>query len=457
MAVSTAGGAETKSTMKNENPSEKKPTGTTAPSRWHRHRFRHKVPSEVTVKGQLRMRSPSGAFVMVGVSVVLVGMTIAVIGYWPYRSRSGGSRPANYNGTDEIKKEVRILPHPILHSEKLKLIGPVIMGIGLFIFICANTMLYENRDMETRLLMQRELCSMSLSLPQDTSQASSYFQRRPTPSTLQANTECVEGCYEVDLSSSGFQSYSSPMKKRTSNCSSKRVQTTTQFLHHKSISPSLSLLSIHSDSGNVISENLVCPVTHGTEPSFSSTTVNTLSLPLIKLNNCLLEKQGISQMIVRDVEGNCVRMPEEEKEEELLRLSCTLQPACNSRATRRNELKDNHVVIDMHSELPSAMSAEICLHPAHTQRIFGSSTQVSNSGHSKSLDLGQPGVLLVAPVSDRKHRSWPRLDHIGIVNYAKLESKGESSDRLLEPMRESTRVESRQLSGKLIMETGSGI
>ncbi|XP_010182671.1 PREDICTED: transmembrane protein 200B, partial [Mesitornis unicolor] len=49
-------------------------------------------------------------------------------------------------------------------SEKLKLIGPVIMGIGLFIFICANTMLYENRDMETRRLMQKGLYSMATAL-----------------------------------------------------------------------------------------------------------------------------------------------------------------------------------------------------------------------------------------------------------------------------------------------------
>ncbi|XP_009988718.1 PREDICTED: transmembrane protein 200B, partial [Tauraco erythrolophus] len=130
------------------------------------------------------------------------------------------------------------------HSEKLKLIGPVIMGIGLFIFICANTMLYENRDMETRRLMQKGLYSMAAALP--------------------------EGTGPVDGA---------------------------------------------------------CP---GTEP----------------------------------------------------------------------------------------VAAELSL-----------DVQLHTSGHSKSLDLGRPGVLLVAPIKDRKNRSWPRLDHVSLVGYAKLESMGESSDR----------------------------
>ncbi|XP_053254516.1 transmembrane protein 200B [Podarcis raffonei] len=452
----TAGGpAEAARAMKNQPPSGNAPaTPVSAPSRWHRRRFRRKAPSEVTVKGQLRMRSTSGAFVMVGVSVVLVGMTIAVIGYWPHRARSGGgSRPGNTSATDEIKKEVKALAHarPLPHSEKLKLIGPVIMGIGLFIFICANTMLYENRDMETRLLMQRELYSMSLRLPQDTSQASSYFQRRPTLSSLQANADCVEGCYEVDLSSSGFQSCSSPAAKWPNAYNSNRLQATTQF--HKSVSPSLSLLSVRSDSGNAVPDNRGLPFAHGAESVISA--VNALSLPLIKLNNCLLESQRVSRAAIRDLEASCLRLPEEK--DEVLRLSWTVLPGCNATAPRRGELRGSHVVIDMDNVEPSsATSVERLLNPECTKRGFSSDTQIPNAGHSKSLDLGQPGVVLVAPVKDRKHRSWPRLDHIGLVNYAKLESRGESSDRLLEPAKEPISGLSREPSQEVVAETGCG-
>lgn len=451
-------GAEAKTAMKNHDPLEKKPAGT-APSRWRRRRFRRKVPSEVTVKGQLRMRSPSGIFVMVGVSVVLVGMTIAVIGYWPHRGTHGtrpGSRPANASTTNDIRKEVKVLPQSraFPHSEKLKLIGPVIMGIGLFIFICANTLLYENRDMETRLLMQKELYSMSLSLPQDQSEASSYFQRRPTPSTLQANADCMEGCYEVDLSSSGFQSCPSPVRRWVNSCNSSRLQTTAQFLHPKSVSPSLSLLSVHSDSGNSVHGNLGLPFPPGAESVISSV-VNTLSLPLIKLNNCLLDSQGVSRGAAQDSEGDCIRLPPEK--EELPRLSWTHLPSCNLTASPRDELGGNHVVIDMDSEPSLATSVDKLLLPERTKREFSSDTHIPGSGHSKSLDLGRPGVVLVAPVKDRKHRSWPRLDHIGFINYAKLESWGESSDRLLMPSQELIRDVSRQASLEVVMETGSRV
>ncbi|KAJ7304232.1 hypothetical protein JRQ81_011769 [Phrynocephalus forsythii] len=449
ITMTTAGDVEEKSAMKNHSPSVKKPARAAAPSRWHRGRFRRKVPSEVTVKGQLRMRSPSGAFVMVGVSVVLVGMTIAVMGYWPHRARAGGSRMGTSNATDEIKKEVRVSSHPIPHGEKLKLVGPVIMGIGLFIFICANTMLYENRDMETRLLMQRELYSLSMSVPQDTSQVSSYLQRRHSPSTAEASrAECVEGCYEVDLSSIGLLSCSCPGKKWDNSCGSDKTQTATQFLHHKCVSPSLSLLSVHSEAGNSMPENLGLSFARGDE-SVISTAVNTLSLPLIKLNNCLFEKQGISQVIVQ--EGTCVRLPEEK--EEVLRLSWTLLPGGSGVAPIRDEPKGNHIVIDIDTESPSATSIEKLLHPACVKREFGSGSEISSSGHSKSLDLGQPKVVPVAPVKERKHRSWPRLDHIGLINCAKLESKGESSDRLLEPTQEPLRDKGKQSS----MDPGSGV
>nr|XP_056703214.1 transmembrane protein 200B [Euleptes europaea] len=438
--------------MKNDNPTEKKSGG---PSRWRRRRFRRKVSSEVTVKGKLRMRSPSGAFVMVGISVVLVGMTIAVIGYWPHRGPHGtrsGNRTGNSSTVDDLKKEVKVSPHPRLfpYSEKLKLIGPVIMGIGLFIFICANTMLYENRDMETRLLMQRELYSLTLGLPQDTSPVSSYFQRRLTPSTFEADTKCVESCYEMDLSSGGFRTCPSPMKKWANAYRSGRLQTTAQFLHQ--VSPSASLVSVRSDSGNSARGNPSLSVAYGGESVISSA-INALSLPLIKLNNCLLESQGVSP--AQDSEGHCVRLPEEK--EEVLRLSWTVLPECGDVASSRDDLHRSHVVIDMDSGSPSADSFEKLLHAECPKRGFGSDTQIPLSGHSRSLDLGQPGVRLVAPAKERKHRSWPRLDQIGLVNCAKLGSRGESSDWLLEATRDFTGGESGQNLQEAVMEAGSKV
>ncbi|OCT92115.1 uncharacterized protein LOC108709566 [Xenopus laevis] len=94
-------------------------------------------------KGQLRLRSPPGIFVFIAIILVLTGLTVAVVGYWPQRTNSASP--------------TIIPPHPRPHAERLKLIGPVIMGVGLFVFICANTLLYENRDTETKRLLQNSM------------------------------------------------------------------------------------------------------------------------------------------------------------------------------------------------------------------------------------------------------------------------------------------------------------
>ncbi|MCI4391363.1 hypothetical protein PGIGA_G00133340 [Pangasianodon gigas] len=83
------------------------------------------------VIGGLRLRSAPGACVLFAGVLLLVGIGVAVGGYWPHRNR----RPVPHHA-----------PSGRTPSEKLKLVGPIIMGVGLFIFICANTLLYENRD-----------------------------------------------------------------------------------------------------------------------------------------------------------------------------------------------------------------------------------------------------------------------------------------------------------------------
>ncbi|XP_014861377.1 PREDICTED: uncharacterized protein LOC106929182 [Poecilia mexicana] len=80
---------------------------------------------------KLRLGSPPGVWLMLGAMVVLVGMSVAVAGYV-----SAAPRPA-VGGRGST------------HVERMKLAGPVVMGVGLFIFICAATLLYENRDRES--------------------------------------------------------------------------------------------------------------------------------------------------------------------------------------------------------------------------------------------------------------------------------------------------------------------
>ncbi|NXO89552.1 T200B protein, partial [Certhia brachydactyla] len=317
----TAESAESKGPMRDPEQGGPKVPVPPVPPRRRGRRLRRPPPTEPTLKGQLRMRSPAGAFVMVGISVVLVGMTIAVVGYWPHRGHGGtGAGAGNASVVGDVRKEVSAGRH-VPHNEKLKLIGPVIMGIGLFIFICANTMLYENRDMETRQLMQKGLYSLTVGLPEGSSPEDGHCQHGDSQPFPKANAECVEGCYQVDLS---CQPCPGPGSKWSDCYGPNRLQTMAEFLQHPAASPAASLHSLRSTE---VSLSLPCPSAE----------------PLVELSP------------------------------------------------------------DVHLHTP---------------------------GHSKSLDLGRPGVLLLAPIKDRKNRSWPRLDHVSPVGYARLESSGESSDRL---------------------------
>lgn len=167
----------------------------------------------VVVKGKLKLCSISGLIALCGILVLLVGIAMAVVGYWPKangasreggkqlppassghraptaaNSSSGGSKSqskgppgparganASSAGAPGSTPPVRAAaPSPpsstsvgfffrvfsgYLNSDKLKVFGPLIMGIGIFLFICANAVLHENRDKKTKIINLRDLYS----------------------------------------------------------------------------------------------------------------------------------------------------------------------------------------------------------------------------------------------------------------------------------------------------------
>uniref|UniRef100_A0A6J0TRG0 Transmembrane protein 200C n=1 Tax=Pogona vitticeps TaxID=103695 RepID=A0A6J0TRG0_9SAUR len=159
----------------------------------------------VVVKGKLKLCSVSGLIALCGILVLLVGIALAVVGYWPkplYRAGnlggkqfspphgsaaqshsrnqtedSGESHPegsrtnSSSTGSKKILLPSSPAPSPTsrgflfqlfsryLHSDKLKVLGPLIMGIGIFLFICANAVLHENRDKKTKIINLRDLYS----------------------------------------------------------------------------------------------------------------------------------------------------------------------------------------------------------------------------------------------------------------------------------------------------------
>lgn len=149
-------------------------------------------PEPLRVRARLRLRSPSGAFAALGALVVLVGMGIAVAGYWPHRAGVPGPRAANASAPhlSELRREGRGAGRAHGPHERLRLLGPVVMGVGLFVFICANTLLYENRDLETRRLRQGVLRAQALG-PPDGSGWDCALLPSPGPRTPRA-IGCVE-------------------------------------------------------------------------------------------------------------------------------------------------------------------------------------------------------------------------------------------------------------------------
>ncbi|CAB1326885.1 unnamed protein product, partial [Coregonus sp. 'balchen'] len=204
----------------------------------HAENQRKRKPAErkknnvVVVKGKLNLCSPSGLVAAVGVVVLMVGIAMAVLGYWPHEGHSqtraeltnqtvgeltkqtvgeltnqtvgeltnqtsveltnqmsvviNGSvpQPVSVNGSvpqpvsvnGNIPVSVSTPPRPpsggflsefldnYLHSDNLKVFGPLVMGIGIFLFICANAVLHENRDLKTKVINLIDIYSMVIDL-----------------------------------------------------------------------------------------------------------------------------------------------------------------------------------------------------------------------------------------------------------------------------------------------------
>lgn len=151
----------------------------------------------VVVKGKLNLCSISGVVAAIGILILLVGIAMAILGYWPresplypdppkiqriYNKKEESGLTGNWtnnakdgfhldgdlvsnnrsNGTGLEQPSMGFLAEFLdkyLYSDKLKVFGPLIMGIGIFLFICANAVLHENRDKKTKIINLRDIYS----------------------------------------------------------------------------------------------------------------------------------------------------------------------------------------------------------------------------------------------------------------------------------------------------------
>lgn len=162
-----------------------------------RRKARKKMKNNVVVvKGKLKLFSVSGLVAAVGVFVLMVGISMAVLGYWPKETsaypkvlprerhpvKQKTLRPASnftsnpklwmkpkWNSSDAVVNATKPNFRPVgffeglfstyLYSDNLKVFGPLVMGIGIFLFICANAVLHENRDKKTKIIDLRDIYS----------------------------------------------------------------------------------------------------------------------------------------------------------------------------------------------------------------------------------------------------------------------------------------------------------
>ncbi|XP_038652221.1 transmembrane protein 200A-like [Scyliorhinus canicula] len=376
-------------------------------------------------KGKIKMRSPSGLFVILGLFIVMVGICLAVVGYWPHKRNSRVSVTHQGINSSESKVvtqhvKVKLQSNPVLKQEKFKLIGPLIMGFGLFIFICANTVLHENRDRETKLLAQTNIYSM---VGQTCNGENREPKQIPSPTSTETNFRCLEQCCATEMACRAIHGHTSP---QCIDCHrSVEPKMTAQLLHHQRPSPSVSLHSVQSDSCNSSERNLSIPLNCDTVSLISMPVV----LPVIKLNNCIIDTPDTAVMEDIELHQKVVMVSTEDLSQ--------LQSFGYVRSSSIRSADDATRGVDMDYSLPSKLfSTRLIgklLSPVTTRKVYGSDMQLHTTcGYSKSFDLGKDANKLSEQKGEQKHRSWPRLDCNYIKKYLKLENREDSVDRLLE-------------------------
>ncbi|XP_067109112.1 transmembrane protein 200C [Osmerus mordax] len=286
----------------------------------------------VVVKGKLNLCSPAGLVAAVGVVVLLVGVAMAVLGYWPHhdnqvyvqklREQTNGkisyskSPPTTLNRTsNKTTSEQRELVNQsngnsstkppsssgflndflanYLYSDNLKVFGPLVMGIGIFFFICANAVLHENRDKKTKIINLRDIYSTVIDLHHIRTKDYSPINGLVNYSQTSRGVDMTSGLYNTSatltrsswpsttLGHQGESGISELFRRPSLACRprswSREVQSFTETVY--------SIYKDHTRS----SEETPQPREWETT-SIVTSSVNAFTLPVIKLNNCEVEE-----------------------------------------------------------------------------------------------------------------------------------------------------------------------
>ncbi|XP_045913727.1 transmembrane protein 200A [Micropterus dolomieu] len=353
------------------------------------------------VQGKLRIRSLPGVFLVVGVIVVVVGTALAVAGYWPYRiSRSsilgaaeGESISDSQTSGWSLGAKGLLSTASLIHSERMKLLGPVIMGVGLFILICANTVLYENRDRETQMLlaqMRSVICSVSAAVPsadlKEIATANSMAKHYQWVSSLPAAHVSILCLQQLASSEPLLQTTHSRDQEDSVMGIYQQAVLQTEDHHHQESEPPP---CFHSKSISRNSSQTDFNAQAGTEHKD-------------KPNNCLVSASSISLGLDKvDI--------------------LTAQPRrCHSMSYRTNPY--------------IALTVVLLEEGLHALGEEGQINQplVTRREASSQVCINIPRQFMGAV--EQTHRSWPRLDQCSGRRYLRLENKEDSADKLLDQL-----------------------
>uniref|UniRef100_A0A8D0B9X2 Transmembrane protein 200A n=1 Tax=Salvator merianae TaxID=96440 RepID=A0A8D0B9X2_SALMN len=398
----------------------------------------------VVVRGKIRLYSPSGFFLVLGVLISFLGIAMAILGYWPQKEPSTESEESvSFNETQVSGKEGGIIIRFFeqhLHSDKMKMLGPFTMGIGIFIFICANAMLHENRDKETKIIHMRDIYSTvidihSLRISEQKQLNGAYTGLVGESEVKRSGSSCASRLAANTIAPfSGFASC-----VRVDGCVEEDEITASGSKHASTLLPPLltercgSVFGLYPHSGKAkedrSSGSLKCET-----KSIVSSSINAFTLPVIKLNNCVIDEPGIDNITEdsasargrpRNLSMDSLAIPLTDSND-VYKPSSALIP--------RNNLYGDCSPGQFKSSVNLGSSAGKLLSPSAARKQFGSNASLHLlSAHSKSLDLDRGPSTLTVQVEQRKHPSWPRLDRSNSKGYMKLENKEDPMDRLLVP------------------------
>ncbi|XP_040920929.1 transmembrane protein 200A [Toxotes jaculatrix] len=475
-------------------------------------RKRKRRTDVVVVRGRLRLYSASGFFLLLGLVILAIGIGMATLGYWPHSetmpsdnsATGGGSKTATAGGdktssagegngaemsvTDgdvtnsSTSHNVQGTPSKQTggaftrfleqhrHSERMKMLGPFTMGIGIFIFICANAILHENRDRETKIIHMRDMYSTVIDIHRLRQREQKQHLHRNSTYSREAGDLRVFGADNAArLASNSLRAFSS--RAGGGSTEEEVLLGDEEFhRHHEQARLDCSFAGLLAP---LYKDRPFCSPGFGLAHSDSmshqwsvdgdgekgghharsivSSSISAFTLPVIKLNNCVIDEPEMEVITEEDRGGE---RRDGERSQPLSSMESLAVPVASvAKASKPPSLhRSNSASSSSHcssisssSLSPALSSTSGCwLSPGAARSDFGSNSSLHMlSSHSKSLDLERgPSMLSVHP-EQRKHPSWPRLDRSNSSRsnsgnrgsskgYMRLEDREEQGERLLD-------------------------